>query len=368
MAIGDPQLRYATHTEVADGVKTDFEINFVGGYINPDHVLCVSVVVDEETGLARDRQVHLTEIISQSGNAATVRVAPAVAAGRTIVIFRDTTKTAMLVQYMNGSLLSRENLDLANKQLLMLIQEILDGTNENTLTLNQAVENIIDLNELIKTIYEDVLELLASGGIISVEPRVWSGVGDGETVDWPIIGADVDDAGFYDTYVSGLGIIPNEDYSILTTDSPEDTLLHFATPVPDGARWFTVLRGYAKPYAGPPPIVSLDIPIFDAAGPTFHVDEAVRWGLVRCSNQDGCEVTLKEINPLTEGRLETGSYVSFLQRGMSPVVITGDPGVSITVPGGCLPQTRALHSTITAVCEDADTNRWVLAGDLAQAN
>ena len=368
MAIGDPQLRYATHTEVADGVKTDFEINFVGGYINPTHVLAVSVVVDEATGLTTDRQVHLTEIISSSGNAATVRIAPAVEAGRTVVIFRSTPKMAMLVQYLNGSILSKENLDLANKQLLMLIQEMLDNHNENSLTLREVVDHTIDLSNLIEEIYEEVLRLLSSGGIISVEPRLWTGVGDGETLDWPLVGADVADAGFYDTYVAGMGVIPNEDFSILTTDSPEDTMIHFETPVPDGVVWFTVLRGYAKPYAGPPPVVSLDIPVHDAEGPTFHVDEAVRWGLVRAGHPDGCEFTLKAINPLNENRLNTGSYVSFCQKTFGPVTVVGDPGVTLSVPAGCLPQTRAQNSIITATCEDADSNLWILSGDLAQDN
>lgn len=365
MAIDDPQLRYATHTEVVDGNKTDFEINFVGGYINPAHVLAVSVVVDPETGLTTDRQIHLTEIISTSGNAATVRIAPAVAEGRTVIIFRSTPKTAMLVQYLNGSILSKENLELANRQLLMLIQEILDNHNENSLTLREAVETVIDLNTLIEEIYQQVIELLASGGIISVEPRLWTGVGDGETLDWPIIGADVDDAGFYDTYVAGLGVIPNEDFSILTADSPEDTMIHFETPVPDGVVWFTVLRGYAKPYAGPEPINSMDIPIYDAAGPTFFVDGAVKWGLVRCTNLDGCAVTVNTINPLDADAMVTGSYVSLMQRGVGQVVVSADPGVTVRVPGGCLPMTRAENSAITLVCEDADSNLWVLSGDLA---
>lgn len=367
MAVGDPQLRYATHTELADGIKTDFEVNFVGGYINPDHVLCVSVVVDEETNLATDRQIHTTEIISQSGNAATVRVAPAVEAGRTVIIFRDTTKTAMLVQYLDGSLLTKDNLDLANKQLLMLIQEILDGLNENSLDLNEAISTIIDLNEIIRNIYEEVIELLENSGIIAIEPRVWHGVGDGITQDFPLFGADVADPGFYDTYVSGLGVIPNEDYTVLLNDTPEDTLLHFEEPPADGAVWFTVLRGYARP-ANPQgePILSLDIPVFDAEGPTFHADEAVKWGLVRCTYGGGCLVTVKEINLMDEERMRTGSYVSFMQRGVGPVTVQGDPDVTLSIPGGCLPQTRALHSVVTVTCEDEDSNLWVLSGDLAQ--
>lgn len=365
MAIGDPQLRYATHTEVTDGIKTDFEINFVGGYINPTHVLAISVLVDEETGLTTDRQVHATEIISSSENAATVRISPAVEAGRTVVIFRSTPKTGMLVDYSNGSILSKANLDLANRQLLMLIQEMLDNVNEDSLTLREVVDLTLDLNSLITEIYEDVLELLSSHGIISVAPRVWSGVGDGETLDWPLVGADVDASGFYDTYVAGEGMEPELDYTILTSDTPADTLIRFTEPVPDGVRWFVVLRGYAKPYAGPPPINSMDIPVLDAEGTVFFADEDSRWALVRCTHVDGCTVTINEVNPTSEEPIRTGSFVSFMQRGLGPVVVEGDPAVTIRVPGGCLPRTRAENSIITAVCEDADSNLWVLSGDLA---
>ncbi len=280
----------------------------------------------------------------------------------------------MIVKYLNGAALTKDNLDLANTQLLMLIQEMLDGLNENTLTLQGATEliretvvQVTDILTRMEVLYEEVLLLLSSGGIISVEPRLYTGVGDGDTLDWPMVGADVADAAFYDTYVAGMGIIPNEDFSVLTTEDPADTMIHFETPVPDGTVWFTVLRGYAKPYAGPVPITNLDIPIFDAEGSTFFADEAVKYGIVRCTSAAGCTVTIKEINPLNPDRLNTGAYVSFYQRNSGPVSVTHDLGSAVLmVPGGCLPQTRAMGSVITAVCEDADSNLWVLGGDLAQ--
>ena len=177
----------------------------------------------------------------------------------------------------------------------------------------------------------------------------------------------MDDAGFYDTYVAGLGVIPNTDYAILTSDTPEDTLIHFEEAPGDGVVCFTVLRGYAKPYTGPAPITSMDIPIYDTELALFFADEAVRWGLVRCTNGDGCEVAIKEIDPLNENRLRDGSYFSFVQRGVGPVTIVADSvDVTINVPAGCIAQTRAYNSTITATCEDADSNIWLLSGDLAQ--
>ena len=373
MAVNDPTYRYATQTWEADGVRTQYEIAFDGGYIRQSDVVAFSVLVDEDTGLTTDRTIHALTFLSEEVDpdtewkTATVQITPAVPAGRRVVIFRSTEKSEGLVNYTNGSVLTEKNLDLANDQAIFGIAEIMDGLANVGLTVEQTVGVVIDMNELIREIYENVLELLASGGIISVEPRVWSGVGDGETLDWPLLGADVDDAGFYDTYVAGAGVIPDTDYSILTSDTPADTLIHFETPVPDGVVWFTVLRGYAKPYTGPAPITSMDIPIFDTDLALFFADEAVRWGLVRCNNGTGCEVAIKEINPLNENRLNTGSYFSFVQRGLEPVTIVGDSlDVTVNVPAGCLPQTRAYNSTITATCEDADSNIWLLSGDLEQ--
>lgn len=373
MAVNDPTYRYATQTWEADGVRTQYEIAFDGGYIRQSDVVAFSVLVDEDTGLTTDRTIHALTFLSEEVDpdtewkTATVQITPAVPAGRRVVIFRSTEKSEGLVNYTNGSVLTEKNLDLANDQAIFGIAEIMDGLANVGLTVEQTVGVVIDMNELIRELYESVLELLASGGIISVEPRTWVFVGDGETVDFPLLGADVDDAGFYDTYVSGLGVIPNTDYTILTSDTPEDTLIHFETPPGDGVVCFTVLRGYAKPYTGPAPIVSLAIPIYDTDLAAFFADEAIRWGLLRCNNVDGTDVAIKEINPLSATRLTTGDYFSFVQRGMAPVVVVPDSeDVTINVPAGCLPQTRGFNCTITATCEDADSNLWLLSGDLAQ--
>lgn len=379
MAVGEPQLRYATHTETADGIKTDFEVNFVGGYINPSNVLCISMLVDEDTGLTTDRQIHTTEIVSTSGNAATVRVSPAVAAGRTVVIFRDTAKTAMLVQYLNGSILSKSNLDLANKQLLMLIQEMLDGLNENTLTIHEAISAVVDINTVITDIYQQVMDLLNAGGIVSVAPRVWHGVGnDGETV-FDIPGADVDGDGFYDTYVGGMGLEPGVDYTIDLGDGEDPPTINFETAPADGVRWFTVLRGYAKPYVGAPPITSLRIPVRPMATSPYFVTAEDEFALLRCSVEEGetAVAFITEVPELGSGvgegedgdpvpALGTGSYLSFKQTTEVPVEVQADTeAVILDVPSGYLPRTRALNSVISVVCDSGPGNLWTVAGDLA---
>lgn len=366
MAITDPQYRFASNVFDTDGTDAVYDLSFQLGYLDKDYVFATSGVEDPNTGLIVDTLSHTVSFIDESdGNR--VQVSPVPEAGRKLILFRQTDISDLLVKFRDGKLLTGRNLDLSATQLIMAIQEILDGLRANGIVIEEQVGNIIDLDRLIREIYQQVLELLASGGIISVAPRVWQGVGDDVTQDFIMEGADVDDAGFYDTYISGLGIVPNDEFSVFPNpDNLLESYIHFAVPVPKGAVWFTVLRGYAKPYAGPAPITNLDIPIYDAEGTVFIADELVRWGLVRCTHPDGCEVTIKAINPINEARLRDGSYFSFRQASLEPVTLVGDPGVTLQIPGGCLPQTRAANSVVSAVCEDADGNIWTLTGDLAK--
>ncbi len=373
MAVPDPQLRYATDVFDADGVTTDWQISFTGGYINPSHVYAMSGLLGEETQLLTDRTPHTVEVLSEDDDASTVRVSPAVAAGRKLYIYRSTPVQQMLVDYVNGSIISKTNLNLSNDQLLKIIQEMFDSLNIATLSIDQQVGVIVDLNEIIQNIYKQVTELLSAGGIVSVAPRVWSGAwtGDQEEDDQFFIpGADVTQAGFYDVYANGLGLEPTVDYEIIVnTSNPAESAIRFAEVPAPGSIWFAVLRGYAKPYTGPQPVTALGLrlKVVEAVGPTFYADKAVEFGFIRCTNEAGCEVRVNAIPAVgdAEVKMGAGSHFSIAQKG-GPVIVTADPGVVIDIPGGCLAQTRAVNSVISLTCEDADTNTWTLSGDLAK--
>lgn len=370
MAINDPNYRYATQTWEADGVRTQYDIAFDGGYIRQSDVVAFSVLVDAGTGLVTDRQVHTLVFISENleDGSATVRISPAVAAGRRVVIFRSTEKSTPLVDYQDGSILTEANLDLANKQAIFAIAEIMDGLNAASIDITHQVQEVIDLNALITSIYQTVLELLATGGIVSVAPRVWSFTGNGEDTDFPLVGADVADSGFYDTYVGRLGFEPATDYGIILGDTPADTVIRFTTPPADGIRCFTVLRGFAKPYTGPPPLTSLRIPIIDVDTTIHFIDKASEFALLRCTGTAETLLTVKEIpvagDPLT--KMGDGSYLSIMQKGDGQCTVDHDPTVTIDVPAGCLPKTRAVGSVISLTCQFGDGNLWVLSGDLAK--
>lgn len=367
MAINDPNYRYATMTWDADGVRTEYEISFQGGYIRQSDVVAFSVIVDPDTGLASDRQVHPLTFISESGESATVQITPAVASGRRVVIFRSTEKARPMVSYSAGSVLTKTNLDLANKQAVFGIAEIMDGLAEARIVIDNQTQEVIDQRLLVNQIYQQVLELLAAGGIVSVAPRVWSGVGDGESTDFPLVGADVSGAGFYDTYVSSLGLEPDADYSIILGETIADTMIRFAVAPADGSPWFTVLRGYARPYTGPAPITTLAMKVIEVPDALYFVDKPAEFSLLRCTNPTGCSVTVNAIPLVGDSttKMGSGSYLSLVQRDAGQVTVVGDVGVTLVVPAGCIAATRAVGSVISLTCESGDGNVWIVSGDLA---
>ncbi|UYA98876.1 tail fiber protein [Xanthomonas phage vB_Xar_IVIA-DoCa7] len=372
MANTDPQVRYATHTWDVDGTVDEFDIGFAGGYLKQSDVYAFSVVVDPDTGLGTDRQEHLVSFVSESGLTARIKVAGLPLAARRLVVYRASERAKLLVQFLNDSVLTKGNLDLSAKQMLFNIQEIVDGLEANNILINEQVQNVIDINKLTQEIYQQVIQILASGGIVSVNPRVWFGtwsvaedtMGDS---DFEMPGADVDGAGFYDTYIDGVGMEPGVDYEvILDPDPTQPATIRFAkSDWPDGTRWFTVLRGYAKPYTGPAPVTTLAYPINRGDLATYFLDKKDAFSVVLLSATDPVTATLKLIPEGPGDKIETGTFMTLVQRGAQVSLVT-DPGVNLIVPGGTVAKTRALNSAISLTCLDADANEWLLSGDLAK--
>lgn len=120
---------YATQTFNTDGVETNFEINFQGGYIDKSHVYAYHTdALDVITA------IPLTAANWVGPN--TVQVTPALAAG-SITIYRDTPKGSPLVLFNDGVPLSKANIDKAYKQALFASAEVND-TSVRSDTLNTA--------------------------------------------------------------------------------------------------------------------------------------------------------------------------------------------------------------------------------------
>ncbi|QEG09761.1 tail fiber [Stenotrophomonas phage Ponderosa] len=364
----DPTFRFAQNVFDTDGTDKVYDISFDLGYLDSDYVVAMSGVEDPETKLLTDMTAHAVSFIDvPAGNR--VKVSPVPVANRKLIIFRQTDISKLLVRFQDGKLQTGRNMDLSATQLIMAIQEILDGLRNNNLIVEQQIGTVVDLNKVITEIYKEVLELLAAGGIVSVAPRVWSGkydpISDDQT-DFEIPGADVKDAGFYDTYMNGIGLEPDKDYTILLpTDDDPRSLIRFTKPLVEGDEWFTVLRGYAKPYTGPAPITTLAFPIQTYAGTTLFIGKPQEFALIRCTSDNPVSVTVKEIPATGDNLLVSGSWVNVVGRGMGKVVLRADPGVTLEVPAGLKPEGRAKNSVVTLTCEDADTNVWLVSGDLA---
>jgi hypothetical protein len=365
MAIGDPSFRYAVVSYLTDGVETDWEVSFSGGYISEDHVSAYSVLVDPETELETDRTPHTLEFLSPGE----VRISPAVSAGRKLYIFRDTPKTNILVSFLNGKVLNKANLDLANRQAIYGIAELVDALVSARIVVDQQTGNIINLQQIITEIYNEVLELLAAGGIVSVAPRVWTFAFNGDDVTFPIVGADVEAPGFYDVYVDGAGLQPTAGYIVEIGEDVADSTMTFTEVHADGLTGFAVLRGYAKPYVGAPPVTDLRLPLIDVPDAAYFVDKDSEFSVLRCSNAGGCDVTIKTIpaESSADDEMSTGSYFSATQRGAGQVEFIADVDVNFVIPDGLTAKTRAVGSTISAYCENAASNTWVLSGDLEAA-
>lgn len=371
MAINDPNYRYATQTFEADGVRTDYEIAFDGGYIRQSDVVAFSVAVDQDTGLVTDRTVHPLTFLAEEVDpdtewkSATVQIAPAVAAGRRVVIFRSTEKSQGLVNFTARSIITAKNLDLMNDQAVFGIAEIMDGLNAARIDIDSQVQQVIDMNQLIQSIYEEVIRLLSAAGYISTIPRLWHGVAEDGQLTYPIPGADVTEAGLYDVYVNGEGVRPDLDY-VIDLDNPNGPSISF-TSIAEGDRWFAVLRGYAQPYAGPPPLTTLRWPVRRVDTTSYFITKPDEFAVCPVTTSADCTVFVPIIPTAPVGeRFDTGSYMSFTQRGVGTVTVEADdPAVTLVIPAGLKAATRAQGSTISLFCEDRDTNTWIVSGDLA---
>ena len=100
-------------------------------------------------------------------------------------------------------------------------------------------------------------------------------------------------------------------------------------------------------------------------GTTYTVDKSSEFALLRTTNVNPCLLTLRA-NQGDLFDMADGSYFSVVQRGDGQARIVADTDVTLVIPDGFLPYTRAKNSVISAVCEYAEGDTWILSGDLAE--
>lgn len=115
---------------IADGIKTDWDISFAGGYISREHVKVFVFDNEElEEGVVADFDFVSDYVIS---------IVPAVAAGKVIRIYRDTPYDEPLVNFSDGSVINEGTLDLNAKQAVFLSAELRDRFGSATDLANVA--------------------------------------------------------------------------------------------------------------------------------------------------------------------------------------------------------------------------------------
>jgi hypothetical protein len=127
----DPDYRYALNRFTGNGTTTTWNLTFAGGFIDRSHVK--AYLVNEDGSLDELGFSWITDT--------TVSVTPAVAGGQEFVFYRDTPKSAPLVDFNGGSAFTERNLDTLSKQAVFIGAETIDrfaGVEERTTAATAA--------------------------------------------------------------------------------------------------------------------------------------------------------------------------------------------------------------------------------------
>lgn len=122
-------MYFSINRFTGDGVTTQWEFNFAGGYIDQDHV---KVVVTDPEG------VETVPAFTWVGPN-TISIVPAVTDGDQLEIYRDTPKNVPLVDYTDGAIVSEKNLDTTAEQTVFATAEIFDRFTDVQATNEQAI-------------------------------------------------------------------------------------------------------------------------------------------------------------------------------------------------------------------------------------
>lgn len=122
-------MYFSINRFTGDGVTTQWEFNFSGGYIDQAHV---KVLVTDTLG---NETVPSYTWVGPN----TISIVPAVASGSTLEVYRDTPKNAPLVDYTDGAIVSEKNLDTTAEQTVFATAEIFDRFQDVDATNDQAI-------------------------------------------------------------------------------------------------------------------------------------------------------------------------------------------------------------------------------------
>jgi hypothetical protein len=112
---------YTQNHWLVDGVDTIWNFTFADGYISRDYV---KAFYSDELGNRTSIPVSADMFIGPFQ----LEITPAVPAGYTLVVYRDTPKDAPLVNFSDGATVKESNLDLIARQAVHIAAEVMDGS------------------------------------------------------------------------------------------------------------------------------------------------------------------------------------------------------------------------------------------------
>jgi hypothetical protein len=113
---------YATNRFTGDGMTTQFEFSFTGGYMDKAHVKAYI----EDTATKTRTPITVTPAMFVGPYTLDLGIAAPV--GSLMVIYRDTPKDVPLVDFVNGSRITEANLDKVAQQAVFIGAEVYDTT------------------------------------------------------------------------------------------------------------------------------------------------------------------------------------------------------------------------------------------------
>ncbi len=114
-------ILYATNRFPGDGVTTQHEISFTGGYMDKAHV---KAYIEDATGIRTVIVVGAGMFVGPN----TINLGVAAPVGSITVLYRDTPKDEPLVNFVNGSRITEANLDKVAQQSVFIGAEVYDST------------------------------------------------------------------------------------------------------------------------------------------------------------------------------------------------------------------------------------------------
>lgn len=371
-------------SSVANGVTTTFPYSFK---ILSEEDLLVTV-----NGLVRQLGVHysVTGVGNESGGNA-VFVSPP--AANAVVERSRNMPYAREIQFQNlGDLLAdtlNQDQDapvmmiqqLASKVMQIIIdpggsgQMVWDAKGARIIRVGDATDDTDALNK--RTALVLLEEVQNGGGTIGVSPRLWTFEGDGEVTDFQLAGADVTDPLFYDTaveIVAGAGNYKVSrpvdaagvgEFLIVPGVSGAPPAIRFLTPLGDGVRGFTTLRGYARPWIGQQPIYTVAPRIISVTG-NVTLGGDMHNTLILANSAGPITITIRA-NTGGSADWKEGQFFSVQQVGAGQVTLAIEGGIQPTLPDLFEAKSRARGCIFSATCTSPDADAWTVAGDLLRS-